>query len=77
MKSIAKVVFKIHRLIYKYPCRSEVRLALDSTDSLGKNWFICMLYVCEENIYTIADWVSLTEEEVIKELNYAVKDLEF
>jgi hypothetical protein len=77
MKTIAKIVFKIHKLIYKYPCRSEVRLALDTVDSLGRDWFICMLYVCEENIYTIADWVDLTEEEVIEELNNVVKGLEF
>lgn len=71
MKSIAKLVFKIHRLIYKYPTTSEIRLALneipfskfDLTETVG------MLYICNSTVAEVADWLSLDEKEVIRRLN--------
>ena len=71
MKKIAKVIFKIHRLIYKYPTTSEIRLALDAipftafdlTETVG------MLYVCNSTIAEVADWLSMDEKEVIRRLN--------
>ena len=50
MKKIAKIIFKIHRLIYRYPMRSEIRLVLEYHDLIGSLWYIGMLYICGESI---------------------------
>lgn len=71
MKVIARLVFKIHRFIYKYPTTSEIRLALneipftkfDLTETVG------MLYVCNSTIAEVANWLSIEEKEVIRRLN--------
>ena len=71
MKIIIKLVFKIHRLIYKYTTISEIRLALneipftafDLTETVG------MLYVCNSTVADVADWLSMDEKEVIRRLN--------
>jgi hypothetical protein len=71
MKVIAKLVFKIHRLIYKYPTTSEIRLALneipfhkfDLTETVG------MLYLCNSTVVEVANWLSMDEKEVIARLN--------
>ena len=40
MKKIAKLLFKIHRLIYGYPCRSEVRLGIEQYHlNGGLTWY--------------------------------------
>ena len=71
MKTVAVFVFKIHRLIYKYPTKSEIRLALniipfskfDLTETVG------MLYICNSKIEEVSDWLSMDEKEVIRRLN--------
>ena len=71
MKAIATFVFKVHRLIYKYPTKSEVRLALnvipyskfDLTETVG------MLYICNSTVEEVADWLNMDEKEVIRRLN--------
>jgi hypothetical protein len=71
MKLIIKLVFKIHRLIYKYPTTSEIRLALneipisrfDLTETVG------MLYICNSTVAEVADWLSMDKKEVITRLN--------
>jgi hypothetical protein len=71
MKVIIKLVFKMHRLIYKYPTISEIRLALnqipfnkfDLTETVG------MLYICNSTVAEVTDWLSMDEKEVIRRLN--------
>jgi hypothetical protein len=71
MKAIVKLIFKIHRIIHKYPTKSEIRLALnnipyskfDLTETVG------MLYICNSTIEGIADWLDMDEKEVIRRLN--------
>jgi hypothetical protein len=71
MKVIARLVFKVHRFIYKYPTKSEIRLALaaipfdrfELTESVG------ILYLCESSIEEVGDWFGMDEKAVIKELN--------
>lgn len=71
MKVIAKIVFKIHRLIYKYPTKSEIRLALATTPfhRFELIEMIGMLYLCESSIEEVGVWFSMDDKEVIKELN--------
>lgn len=73
---IIKTIFKLHILLFKYPCRSNVRLAIEQsiyTSSLP--WRIGMLFVCGESIESIADWMYLEREEVILILNELVKEV--
>lgn len=71
MKAIATFVFKVHRFIYKYPTKSEIRLALnvipyskfDLTETVG------MLYICNSTVEEVADWLNMDEKEVIRRLN--------
>jgi hypothetical protein len=71
MKAIATFVFKVHRFIYKYPTKSEIRLALnvipyskfDLTETVG------MLYICNSSVEEVADWLNMDEKEVIRRLN--------
>lgn len=75
MKTIAKFIFKSHRVIFKHPCRSEVRLALeDSGFSSGLTWYAAMLYICGESIPDIAEWLSMSEEEVKHSLNKSTEN---
>lgn len=71
MRKIARIIFKLHRYIYGYPCRSEVRLALDVTDTMvfGLTSTVGMLYICGEDVEGICDWVDLNSKQVKEELN--------
>lgn len=74
MKLLAKLVFKIHKLIYGYPTKSEIRLVLeDEVYQGGLTWYVGMLYVCGESIDEICNWMGMTREEVIKKLNETAK----
>ncbi len=77
MKIIAKFIFKIHRLIYKYPTKSEIRLALnaasftrfDLTETIG------ILYICNSTIKEVAEWHDIDEKEVIRVLNILANEV--
>lgn len=69
MKKIAKIIFKIHRLIYRYPMRSEIRLVLEYHDLIGSLWYIGMLYICGESISEIAVLMNTSKQEVMDSLN--------
>lgn len=77
MNIIIRLVFKIHRLIYKYPTRSEIRLVLraipickfDLTKTVG------MLYLCESSIEDVGEWLSMDEKEVIERLNALAEEV--
>lgn len=74
MKKIARVVFKIHRLIYKYPCRSEVRLGLDNYFHFGGlTYHVGMMYICEESLEDIANSLYISKDEVKFHLNKVAK----
>lgn len=76
MKTIAKIIFRIHRKIYKYPTKTEIRLALQDFDyDLDIDWYIGMLYLCGDSINYISRDFEITEEEVKLKLNQLVKDL--
>jgi len=75
MKTIARIVFKIHRIIYKYPTVSEIRLILDTNFFIETNWYICMLYISGESISEIADLVHISEDMVKQRLNEAASTL--
>lgn len=71
MKFIAKIIFKIHRKIYGYPCRSEVRLAVEFNDLslFGLTSTVGMLYICGQDLDGIQEWTSLSKEQIKEELN--------
>lgn len=75
MKSIAKIIFKLHKMVYHYPARSEVRLSLDADDGIGVDWFVGMLYICGQPIESIAEDLQISRDEVKDILNKLVKDL--
>ena len=75
MKTIARIVFKIHRIIYKYPTVSEIRLILDPNYFIETNWYICMLYISGESISEIADLIHISEDMVKQRLNEAASTL--
>ena len=65
MKVVAKIVFKVHRLIFKYPTRSEIRLVLqDDNYNIGIGWYVGMLYICGESVQQICECMGMTEVEV-------------
>jgi hypothetical protein len=71
MLRIAKIIFKIHRLLFKYPCKSEVRLVLEKSGDYFYNLTstVAMLYLCGESLSEICQWTSLTEKQIKDELN--------
>jgi hypothetical protein len=77
MKFIAKIIFKLHRKIYGYPARSEVRLAVEYQDTylLGLSSTIGMLYICGEDIEGIQEWTTLSKEQIKEELNDIVSSI--
>lgn len=76
MKFIAKIVFKIYRRIYGYPCKSEVRLAARYVANLpySLTYSIAILYICESSIEDVSEWVGLKPEEIKKILNELVEE---
>ena len=71
MLRIAKFLFKLHRLVYKYPCKSEVRLALEKS---GDYFYtltstVTMLYLCGESVSEISQWTGFSEKQIKDELN--------
>jgi hypothetical protein len=71
MKFIAKVVFKIHRKVFGYPARSEVRLAVEFQDTytLGLTSAVGMLYICGETPDSVSSWLGVEREVVVDILN--------
>lgn len=76
MKYIAKVVFKIYRLIHGYPCKSEVRLAARYIASIpySLTYSVAILYICESNIDDVSEWIGLEPSEIKKMLNDLVEE---
>lgn len=72
MKSIARLIFKLHKKIYGYPCKSEVRLAFETDIDIYFST-ICMLYICGESIKEISKSMNLDEDHVKKHLNESVR----
>jgi hypothetical protein len=74
MKKIAKLVFKIHRLIYGYPCRSEVRLAIELDDEFffGLTSLAGVMYAYGKDFNTIEEDTDLSKEMIKEELNEIV-----
>ena len=67
---IIKTIFKLHIFIFKYPCRSNIRLVLEQSPYIyDLDWRVGMLYVCGESIEGISDWTYLEKEEIISILN--------
>lgn len=75
MKKIAKFIFKIHKKIYGYPMRSEVRLVIQNLPSrnYGLTYSIGLLYICGETITEIAEWHGLPSSDIIILLNEFVE----
>lgn len=74
---IIKVIFYLHRLIYRYPCRSEVRLKLENKKqsfSYNLTYSACVLYICNESLEEIADWLGIEKDAVKEVLNKSVED---
>lgn len=74
MRRIARIVFKIHKKLFGYPTRSEVRLVMEFTNTnfLGLSSTIGMLYVCGESLEEISEWTALSESQIKEELNSLV-----
>jgi len=68
---IPKLVFKIYRAMFKYPCRSEVRLALQKSQNhhYGLTYIADILYICGEDIPSISEWLGVAEDKVKEILN--------
>lgn len=70
MKKIVKLIFKIHRFIFRVPSKANVRIALEQKQYMyDLSWRVGMLYVCGESITVISEWVSMEESEIVKILN--------
>ena len=71
---IARLIFKLHRMVYGYPCKSEVRLALELElfHNYGLTYSAAMLYICGEDLDEIADWLGISRKQVIDILNEKV-----
>ena len=72
---IIKTIFKLHILLFKYPCRSNVRLAIENSVVYDLNWRVGMLFVCGESIEGISDWTYLEKEEIISILNKLAREV--
>jgi hypothetical protein len=72
---IIKTIFKLHILLFKYPCRSNVRLAIENSVGYDLNWRVGMLFVCGESIEGISDWTYLEKEEIISILNKLAREV--
>ena len=72
---IIKTIFKLHILLFKYPCRSNVRLAIEESVVYDLNWRVGMLFVCGESIEGISDWTYLEKEEIISILNKLAREV--
>jgi len=71
---LVKLIFKLHKFIYKYPCKSEVRLVLEQTKNhpYGLTYFVSILYTCGESIENISEWIGVDEDKVKQVLNELV-----
>jgi len=76
MKKIANVIFKIHIKLFKYPCVSHVRLALNKHHSYTFQWDMGMLYVCVQDVHTVAEWFDVDKVQVKKYLCNLVEGVE-
>jgi len=72
---IIKTIFKLHILLFKYPCRSNIRLAIEESVVYDLNWRVGMLFVCGESIEGISDWTYLEKEEIISILNKLAREV--
>lgn len=77
MRKIANIIFKIHIFLFGYPCRSQIRLALEDKNChyFGLVPTIAMLYICGEGIDGISDWTGLDKKEVKELLNDIVQSM--
>lgn len=77
MLKIAKFIFKLHRKLFGFPCRSEVRLALESTYCpINSAFSLGVLYICGESIESISNWNNCSTTHIKAELNKIVRGLE-
>lgn len=76
MKNIAKLVFKVYRLVHGYPCKSEVRLAARhiSGTPYSLTYSVAILYICESSIEDVSEWIGLEPSEIKKMLNDLVEE---
>lgn len=74
MLKIAKILFKLHRLVYKYPCKTEVRLVLEKSEDYFYTLTstVAMLYLCGETVSEISQWTGLSEIQIKDELNQII-----
>lgn len=68
---LVKLIFKLHKFIYKYPCKSEVRLVLEQTKNHPYNltYSAAVLYICGESVYEISEWFGVDEAAIVDALN--------
>ena len=66
-----KIIFKIYRLIFRRPCRSEVRLVLDNMKAPPYNltYSAAVLYIFGESVYEISEWFGVDEAAIVDALN--------
>lgn len=75
MKTIAKFIFKVHKKIYGYPMRSEVRLVIQELPSRNYSltYTVGLLYICGESIDDLCEWHGLSKQDIIDLLNEFVE----
>lgn len=71
MNKIHRLVFKIHRKLFGYPMRSEIRLAFNehSLGMLSIESTVALVYICGESIEDVSEWLKIEESEVKSILN--------
>ncbi len=71
MNKIHKLVFKIHRKLFGYPMRSEIRLAFNdpSFGMLSLESTVALVYICGESIEDVSEWLNIEEVEIKSILN--------
>lgn len=75
---IIKTVFKIHRLIFRKPSKSNVRMALEQKQYMyDLSWRVGMLYICGESVEGISEWLSVEEKDIINMLNKLADEVKY
>ena len=76
MKTVAKFIFKVHRKLYGYPMRSQVRFVLQNLHGRKYDliYSVALLYICGETIEEVGEWFGLPESEIVARLNEFVEE---
>ncbi len=62
-------LFKLHKRVYGFPCRKQVRIAIAEKKLTSLKYRVAMLYVCGYNTKEVAESTGISEATVKETLN--------